>query len=588
MRLKNVNFIERHVEKFILFLAALFFMAVVWVYSLGQPYAVTIGTESGVSPDQIERRVLAVEAQLRAKIEPGSTSPLPHMTVPTYTDMFRRRIDRPLVSTAELDPLGPPGLASINGSSGLGEGGQWHVPEPPAPVRVQARSGFGVLLDAESLVDHFATQLAQRPSPQKLDGDQIIEAYGQLVGSDVPRDFRYVSVGGLFDVGAWRKNRIDSGGIPHDWWESAMVLTDVLLERQTFDATVGNWGGQAVIAALPGALSLRDVPDRWSKKQAQEMIRLIRSRQDEIARVPFAPMPVGISWTAPIAGGIGAMSEADYATFLRLTQDIKILEDQLYQLEDPIRVFRPRRSEQTSRTNTTSNRIQQSGRRSSVPNETSQGLQQQLEEKRSLLEALQEQSSNGAALRGWEIWGHDVTVEPGKTYRYRLRVSLVNPLFQRQMSDGPLRQQFFDSLSVDSHPSAWSAPITVEPNFRFFVVGGSGIEREATIEVWRVVHGRQHVREFRVRPGDSLGGVVSVDVHGQAIPVDMSIEALVVDLVDTQLGTDIDSRSTLLFVDMKTDTLQIRTIEIDRNSPNRARLLREVTSQTVPRSGDEF
>ena len=487
MKLKNVSFVELHVEKFVVALGALFFLVVVWQYALVDPYVVDMGLKTGVRPGQIEQWVLDEQSRLQQKIEPGSRSPLPAMAVPPYTVMFRKRINRPPMLADRFDPLSRPGLGHL-GPTGLGRG-PVVLPTPPVPHEVNTVAGNGVLLDHEPLVKHFFKFAKEHPFDGSWHtGTQVAKAYASLITQRSPRDFNYVSVGGLFDVEAWRKKWHQSQEISRDRWEAATVLVDVLVERQAFDPVQGQWSPLTVVAPLPGALSFRDPPKRWTTRQAQQAVALIKNRQNEVARPLFAPMTDAASW----------------------------------------QTFGPSK----------------------------------------------------ASLH-WRVWGHDLTVRPGVTYRYRLRVSMLNPLFQKSQAAGVLGESYFNQMSVQSPPSAWTEPVVIDPVYRFFVVGGSGSEREATIEVWRLFNGRARVGEFRVNPGDLLGGVVSVDVGGVARDLDMRIGALAVDLVDTSSGASVGGKSTLVYVDLETNKLMERTIEVDRDSPVRTRLIGQVSVEAV-------
>ncbi len=496
MKRKNIHFVELHVEKFILALGVVFFLVVVWRYALSDPYVVTMRQDRAVAPAEVEMKVLDALAKLTQKIKPGTPSPLPPMTVPAYTSMFQTRLDQAPLSVGQLDPMGQLGLSITERIRGV-DAVVADLPVPPAPVQISVRAGFGVLLSPEKLVDHYAGGLA---GSQRMSGSRaqdVANAYGRWVATRQPRDFRYVSVGGWFDALAWRRMRPTNGTIPPEQWEVAMSLADVILERQTFDPVQGRWGADVVVAPLPGAISFRDLDERWTTSRAQQTIQRIKAIQEEIARPPFAPMTDGVKWMPP-----------------------ELADTELSEPE---------------------------------PQETATVIVQ--------------------PTGGQKVWAHDLTAEPGITYRYRLRVSLINPMFQRSKLKGQRREKYFHKLAILSRASQWTKPVTIEPLRQFFVVGGSGAERQATIEVWRVFDGRPRVSEFRVYPGDPLGHEVTMSAAGQQIVVDMSIPGLVVDLVDAASERGLRGRSIMLYVSADTHQLFERSIEADRASPARARLI---------------
>ena len=71
------------------------------------------------------------------------------------------------------------------------------------------------------------------------------------------------------------------------------------------------------------------------------------------------------------------------------------------------------------------------------------------------------------------LWAHDVTARPGATYRYRVVVTLLNPLFNRdsQLNDEQ-REAYADRLGLESQTSDW-IEVAVPPARRFFLVSAS-------------------------------------------------------------------------------------------------------------------
>ncbi len=69
------------------------------------------------------------------------------------------------------------------------------------------------------------------------------------------------------------------------------------------------------------------------------------------------------------------------------------------------------------------------------------------------------------------IWVHDASVEPGTTYRYRLRVSLFNPLCGDQRADRAVRRKAW----LPGEWSGWSEPVKTPQDRYFFFTGVSHI-----------------------------------------------------------------------------------------------------------------
>jgi len=104
-----------------------------------------------------------------------------------------------------------------------------------------------------------------------------------------------------------------------------------------------------------------------------------------------------------------------------------------------------------------------------------------------------------------QTWGHDVNVTPGKTYRYKMRYRIKNPLYNvgGNVAKNAKDTQVFACISEFS---PWTKPVTVPEKTNFFVARGlvSGGSR-VQFEVFKWEDGTQHAEMFDVSPGDVLG-----------------------------------------------------------------------------------
>src|SRR5262249_54744051 len=100
------------------------------------------------------------------------------------------------------------------------------------------------------------------------------------------------------------------------------------------------------------------------------------------------------------------------------------------------------------------------------------------------------------------MWVHDDAVEAGKTYRYRMRVELVNRFVGRVKSIQPVSAAQLTTLAGD-----WSEPtdpVTVAPSTRFYFAGAvnppKAGEDQAVIkvDVFRWLTGKWVSEQFQV------------------------------------------------------------------------------------------
>ena len=134
------------------------------------------------------------------------------------------------------------------------------------------------------------------------------------------------------------------------------------------------------------------------------------------------------------------------------------------------------------------------------------------------------------------IWFHDDTVEPGKTYRYRLRVNLWNRYVGQIKS---LRDpQEAKSSMLYGDWSLASEPIAVTPSTYFFLSSGTFDQSGANVDVFKWRQGDWMKQRFiDVQIGQIIGEVKKVktddfDDDGKPLreDVDFSTGAVVLDL----------------------------------------------------------
>ena len=172
------------------------------------------------------------------------------------------------------------------------------------------------------------------------------------------------------------------------------------------------------------------------------------------------------------------------------------------------------------------------------------------------------------------VWAHDITVEPDRIYRYRLRVAILNPLYLRGPYLVEEQKAKADERVLLSDPSAWEE-IGTHAKTYFYLVGGSRAKQEATVEVYRIFNGQWHREDFSVRPGEPIGGIRRLDDGYEQRDVDLSVGAVVV-FVNPEAPSDVSSdRRTIkmLYLDVEQDRLMEKTVERDKQDQHRIYLL---------------
>ncbi len=108
-----------------------------------------------------------------------------------------------------------------------------------------------------------------------------------------------------------------------------------------------------------------------------------------------------------------------------------------------------------------------------------------------------------ATQKDFVVWAHDDTVKPGKTYRYRIRYTIANPVYGTQQLCKPaaLAAEF----AITSEKSDWTAPIAVESDSNFFAKG-VGPKGSITFDVFKWQNGVWDKKTVNADPGDTIAG----------------------------------------------------------------------------------
>jgi len=127
------------------------------------------------------------------------------------------------------------------------------------------------------------------------------------------------------------------------------------------------------------------------------------------------------------------------------------------------------------------------------------------------------------------FWAHDDTVKPEKSYRYRIRLGVFNPIVgteQFSQQDESLKNK----VILWSQFSEPTESITIPGTLYFFPLEVQEAAKTVTVQVCRYVLGYWHSKDFNVRQGEEIGKVV------QSVPVNEANEVAVLPTVDYSTG----------------------------------------------------
>ncbi|HMN97686.1 MAG TPA: hypothetical protein PKC43_14555 [Phycisphaerales bacterium] len=580
MKIKGISFVEQHIEKIVLGVAALGLVGVaVWQFAL-RSNTVTMGGRE-VPPGAVDRELVERATALADRLRDDAPADLSAFDrPPTKGAAELAEAMRSKVSGTERLARLSPALGARLLPIDLGADTWYFEPRPGAPAILAEVVQTADALDDRAVIDF--PELAAR-----------------FRGSG-PKDIVWTTPAAVIDPAALRSElrRAELGAnppksqVPTPWYNDALMIVDVVFERETLRPD-GSWGDRVEVQPIPGQLSYR--PQIVGGADAAFSQRLLGSLatpsvQQQILQPEFLPtrnsafvqpsMPVA---SASASGNEAAEQLLDLLTRLRDERSRKDAE--LTRLGGPLEDDRRDRREERDESD-------RGGSGSGAPppggglgggfsgprggsTDRSEADAEREKRRRQLLtrelrrlaeritrverelgeiapELLADRSARGTGvidLAGETpvlVWAHDLGVEPGRTYRYRAMARLFNPFFARSRQLVAEQARLAESLALPTAWSEWSRPVDVTPPVAFFLTRaapgegplGAGIAR---FEIYRLHDGKWRRDEMSVSPGDRVGRVIEsargglpIEAAAGAAPVaiDFGTEWYVVDIIE--------------------------------------------------------
>ncbi|NIA06589.1 MAG: hypothetical protein GWP14_02960 [Actinobacteria bacterium] len=493
--------------------AVLLILAAVGIYVfLGRVISspIEIGSATGPkqTPQQLVEDMSRGAAVLKEKIERATP---PETQLPSYVDAFRARLNGALPSNLPRNPLtlqGPgvkelPRLVCIT------------TPPVLAPLKVRGRAGIGLIAPAPE---------GNRSTTQPVISASGTETYWITVAAEFPFYRQYLAFAGLdplvdkescLPVADQRFlfARVDLQRqelLPDGSWSKAEDINPYELYRQNFPNTVKN---------LIELYSLSSDEEQSGNADALKAWLSRDGFQEFIVRPEFFPLVGFEQWywpepspdladdRSPVGTLAGELPKRDEAPKYRVVRAVTP-QNQLLQVDRgrpnallpgptdlrggilgpdrfPVQQLPQRRSSEST---LVGRRRTDRVRRIRIPQDYRQGNEQ------------------------IEMWAHDSSVVPGRTYRYRMRVLLFNPLCGRERAEsGKARTLAW----LEGPWSTWSDPVQALRKRSFYFTGvspgrGSKPPRaRVTVYAWQDGWWYEHLF-FYSDAGSIIGGPVDV------------------------------------------------------------------------------
>jgi hypothetical protein len=633
MKNKDFGFFQQHAEKIALGLGVAVLLGVAATqFVLGNPNEIQLDNQP-VAPGEIGDLLTQRADRLQGRL--NQDSPIQSMELPSYAESFSKLYE---LDTTPREPLavfdqGPLARTWVNIVSP--DYPEKILPTPPAVGAPFVRAGHGVLAQEFSEPVSAIRQMIGSPDPADFQYVSVLGEFpmedwiSRLRAPDVPADNR-------IDEGLWA-DRLAVAGV-------TLVREEQDPDTGEWgDRTVVEpLPGQLAFTSGPGP----QMPGQLSMEQAQEVEQLILSNQVSFTRPDFPPIqngpwlpPTGQNrvFTAEEAQRIRDLEddiERLERNIDRLTGEDSAAERRPAERARGADMGVPEEFDMDPRSSGPSQR--RTGRTSADRGDRGADREarqleaqlQELDELRSELNDLlgieldptvdrrmndfgadpsMPDFEDGRGMRGPEmmgprmgrdsfgsgrsttivpdtvtVWAHDLTVEPGKTYRYKISVAVLNPLFRNPRLTPEQRRENQNRIAVgpseaDLEDVDWSAAVTTDPEHYFFALSGSRDTKRATFEVWTVFDGLWRRSEFVEYPGNEIGDTATPEGTGRPVP--MAVGSIMLDVDAVPAPTGRGSAVRVLYLSGEDGKIKTRLVQRDEDSEDRVRLEAEQQQQ---------
>lgn len=543
MGVKGVSPIEQHCEKAVVGVVGLAFVGVLAMQFTTSPNMVKVGNQT-VPPDQVLKPIEQQAQNLEAKVLAKSPT-LPEIPEVNLFKRFEERLAGGVSPRPRLSALGE-GI-SVSGTVAPARGDEaFAAVLAPAPTTVVA-GALWTTVDPYEVIKHPEIRTVL-PETQPYDMP-VVTVQASFSGAGL-RDVLDKDPDGDGPLQAVRRQ----------WWQNAIEIARVELERETQDPITGAWGETTIVSSMPGRPD--HLPEYMNSVQSPgdvgPALDVLRAAQTEIVRPSFYATMAGTpTWTEP--GERGKAGEADsklprevsllVSRGADVQRRLETLERNLQNLQGQPGREPPRdgggAGRGTGRGGAGESGSRTGGERKSAEDTRREQMQRQIEDLAKQLEKIdadlaklgfnpegkpladgaaagrQMAGDRGAADLGdvlsgpaMKIWAHDVTAKPGATYRYRTRVVINNPYFGQENYLKQEQQELSKSQIAPGNWSEWSTPVAVDSREHFFVSNASPADAlrgaRATVEIFKFYYGYPRREVMTVEPGDVIAGEVRI------------------------------------------------------------------------------
>lgn len=556
MKIKGITIWEQYVEFSVLAIAAVVFVGFTAMQFIGDPNKVKKGMDE-FSPEEVDDILMEESVRIAAGMDADAGSqinfPPFEPVLPEFTKALNSSIDpdNRLVRIGMFIPVDDAGEIGVMGKDFID-------PQIAAPYNVAVKQSFDalqpfVLEDYEELTERF-------PEP--------------------PYDIAWVTVGAKFNVAEVLAQFQQEGPngeqtFQERWYDSRIDILDITLEREEY--LDGVWGNATILDPILGQVSFRKelVLDDFNVQDRDSILSELSDPElKEAVMRPNFLATVG-EWLPP---NVEEEQEEE-----EVARELTPEEEQILRLERILRKFQKEINNVIARldeaggeaypqddddgpvgggdvgpggggsgggrvgsggsvTNKMPLRIRLTARRDRLKKRIEETERRLVELGAMAEEDVEIEESPDEVI----IWAHDMTIEAGRTYRYRLSVDVYNPLFAKKLHLPEAQHERAEQVTITSIASDWTIPLHADEWLNVFItqahgpanqqnmMGGLGLG-QARAEVFRFQFGRWWRETFQVEPGDRIGKarIQRTGKDGdEMFSVDFSTEWFLLDVIE--------------------------------------------------------
>lgn len=543
MKLKGVNPIEQHVEKFVLGGVCLVFLGVVAAQLLGGGTKVTIDgkkypLDQAYSP--IEQKAASVDMRMKEPAPSVLPEVQPLGLLPQWQALGSTPVAPAPVQLALAPVRGPSAAMTIATDSGPVVASEFQYPQ----INVEAPSRPRAIVHRNT-IDPYAVASSR-------DIEALLRNQG-LTGQ--PWDATGVTVEVKFDgaaLAAQLATDPDGQGtrmaaIPTDWWRGNVEILAVEFERCAGFDDAGNPIDPAPLAPIPGRENLlSQIPaENPTVEQVQRVIELAGMEMQYVLQPRYLPVIAGEPWRSPSEVERLEEIEARRPEIDRKVRQYRSAQEALERAQQALDEARGPRGPGgpggpgPRNPNSPTGPGGEPPRAPTGPDDaTIRTLEQRVVRAQGDLDAIVSDlraigvDETGKVLEPDEtdqaleflddmlethdmrMWTHDLAVTPGSTYAYRARVVINNPLFGFGKSLSDEQKPLAGVPTLASEWSEWSEPVQIDLNEYYFltsaVEGSIDNLPRANVDVFKFYYGYWRRGTASLEPGDKIATRVAL------------------------------------------------------------------------------